>query len=165
MFFIMEGFVYKIQIGSDFYIGSTKQKLSQRAAEHNRQIINGNKSPFYKFCRENDIKKVECIQLERINCNDREELYILEQEWIDKLNPTLNKLRVRTDRKEYVKQLLIKNKERIKEWRDKYNSIYYQKNKDRLATKYTCICGKKLSYSGKSAHEKTKKHLKIVAEI
>lgn len=164
-FYIMEAFVYKIEIGDDFYIGSTKQRLGQRGGEHNREIRDGNESPFYSFCRENDIKKVKCIQLERFECDTRQEIYMKEQEWIDKLNPTLNKFRAYTNREEYKKQLLIKNKEHIKEYNKIYNPIYYQKNKDRLATKYTCICGKTLSYSGKSAHEKTKKHLKIVSEM
>lgn len=165
----MEGFIYKIELNENCYVGSTFQRLSQRQGEHNREIRRNNPSKLYKFLRENNIEKVKCELLERINIenveNKKNELFLKEQEWIDKINPTLNTNRANTNREEYVKILREKNKDKTKKRMLIYNKNYYIQNKEKLCSKYTCICGKTLSYSGKSAHEKTKKHLEIINKL
>tara|TARA_R110000803_G_scaffold148785_2_gene214250 strand:+ start:21 stop:521 length:501 start_codon:yes stop_codon:yes gene_type:complete len=159
----MEGFIYKVEVNQSCYVGSTFQRLSQRAASHNREIRNNNQSKFYNFLRENNIKKVNCELLERINIenieNKMNEMFLKEQEWIDKIDPTLNTNRAYTDRDDYVKEYNEKNKEKTKKRMLIYNKNYYIENKEKLCSKYTCICGKTLSYSGKSAHEKSNRHL------
>ena len=143
----MEGFIYKIEFEDELYVGSTTSRLKQRETEHKYQLKKHNNAKLYTMLNEHNVSTVKCILLERIECQNREQLYVLEQKYIDELKPTLNQNRVRTNSKEYAK---------------KYNPIYYENNKKRLATKYTCTCGKTLSYSGKSAHEKTMKHKRFI---
>ena len=86
------GFIYKIEIDNEIYIGSTKLKyLSQRQQLHNQCLNNPNRidynNPLYRFCREKKVKKLICELLETV---EDSELRILEQEYINMLEPTLN---------------------------------------------------------------------------
>ena len=88
----MIGRVYRINVNKDdFYIGSTIKKLNDRQAQHNdilKQNIRTNK--LYEKCRENNITKIICILLEVREVEDIDEIRLLEQEYITKLQPTLN---------------------------------------------------------------------------
>ena len=99
------GFIYKIEIDNQIYIGSTKQKLYKRQSIHNHELNNQHRknhnSLLYKFCREKKVKKIICELIEEV---DDTELKILEQGFIDLLQPSLNSYRVyRTEeeRQEY----------------------------------------------------------------
>lgn len=62
----------------------------------------------------------------------------------------------------YQKEYYEKNKEYFKlkdKKRTEQKKIYYQKIKDKLNTKFDCICGGKYTNSSKLKHTKTKKHL------
>ncbi len=110
------GFIYKIEVGEECYIGSTKQKyLSQRQADHNKLINNPNSKAYnyslYKFCREHNVRRIKCELLETV---EDSELKILEQEYIKMLKPSLNTYRAfqtKEDRKEQNKNY---HKEKVK---------------------------------------------------
>jgi hypothetical protein len=99
------GFIYKIEVEREIYIGSTKQKLSTRQVEHNYSLNNPNSKkynyPLYKFCREKKVKKIICELLETV---EDSELRILEQEYIKMLEPSLNTRRVFEIREERLEQ-------------------------------------------------------------
>ena len=58
------GFIYKIEIDNQIYIGSTKQKLCRRQTNHNCSLNNSNDSHYniylYRFCRTHNIEKIIC---------------------------------------------------------------------------------------------------------
>jgi hypothetical protein len=103
------GFIYKIEVGGELYIGSTKLKyLCQRQTEHNQALKNPKNThyngPLYRFCREHDVSKIICEFIEEV---DDTELRILEQEYMNKLKPTLNirrAYRTEEERLEYHKK-------------------------------------------------------------
>ena len=88
----MIGFIYKIEVEGQLYIGSTKKKyLCDRQSHHNQCLNNpkniGYNYYLYKFCREKKVEKIICELIETV---DDTELVLLEQEYINKLQPTLN---------------------------------------------------------------------------
>ena len=106
------GFIYKIEIDNELYIGSTKQKyLSQRQQLHNRDLNNPNysnyNSPLYRFCREKKVKKIICELIETV---DDSELRILEQKYIKMLEPSLNTRRAHRTIEQHKEQIRLANK-------------------------------------------------------
>ena len=129
------GFIYKIEIGEDLYIGSTKEKyLCQRQKRHNHGLNNPNSNdyniPLYRFCREKKVEKIICELIEEA---DNNELLLLEQKYINMLKPNLNvrkAFQTKEERLEYQKKnnnkkinCSICNKEMLK------TSIYRHINK------------------------------------
>jgi len=162
----MIGRVYRINVNeNDFYIGSTIKRLCERQAHHNNRL----KDNFYKYklyekCRENNITNIICILLEQKEVEDIDEIRELEQEYIDKLQPTLNHKGsyLSQDNKEY-------HKEYSKEWRKnnkEHIKDYYINNKDKIsesrAEKIKCpICNSIVSRRNISTHKKSKKCRKV----
>jgi hypothetical protein len=110
------GFIYKIEIDNQIYIGSTKQKLlCQRQADHNRDLNNPNSknynNPLYKFCREHNVSKIICELIETVEDN---ELKILEQGFINLLEPTLNSQRAYRTEEERIEQIKLNNNKKSK---------------------------------------------------
>ena len=106
------GFIYKIEVEGELYVGSTKNKyLCNRQRQHNHDLNNPNRKnyncPLYKFCREKKVKKIIC---ELIIEADNNELRILEQEYIKMLEPSLNTYRAFQTIEEYLAQKLLENK-------------------------------------------------------
>ena len=102
------GFIYKIEIGEDLYIGSTKQKyLCDRQKLHNHDLNNPHRKNYnlllYKFCREKKVKKIICELIEEV---ENGELLLLEQEYIKMLEPSLNTYRAFQTIKEHNKKIL-----------------------------------------------------------
>jgi len=136
----MIGRVYKIEIGENIYIGSTKQKLKERQLQHNNRLQqNIRKNKLYEKCRENNITEIICIPLEDKEIENELEIKILEQEYIEKLNPSLNhnashrpeeysKEFKKEYSKEYGKEYRENNKEKYKEYRKEY----YENNKEKM---------------------------------
>ena len=85
------GFIYKIEVEGELYIGSTKKKLYDRQSNHNHDLNNPNSKNYntylYRFCREKKVEKIICELIETVDDN---ELVLLEQEYINMLEPTLN---------------------------------------------------------------------------
>jgi predicted GIY-YIG superfamily endonuclease len=165
----MIGRVYKIEINeNDIYIGSTIQTLRRREIHHNSHLRkNVYKCKLYEKCREHNITNIICILLEQKEVEDIDEIRLLEQEYITKLQPSLNSWSAYTGltREEYGKEYNKKNKEDIKEKRKEY----YNKNIDKIAEKskqyrenhrekITCpICNSIVCRKNISTHKKTKK--------
>jgi hypothetical protein len=110
------GFIYKIEVDNELYIGSTKKKyLSQRQQLHNQGLNNPNNKnyniPLYRFCREHNISKIICELLETV---DDSELVLLEQEYITMLEPSLNSKRAFQTEEEYLEQKNLHNKKKSK---------------------------------------------------
>ena len=111
------GFIYKIEVDEECYVGSTIEKyLSNRQGKHNYSLNNSNNKShnkyLYKYCREHNVKKIICKKLEEV---DNENIRIKEQEYINKLKPTLNSNRA------------FQTEEEREEQKKKCNKIYYEK--------------------------------------
>ena len=135
----------------DFYIGSCKD-MRRRKNEHKSHCYNENCKEYnyklYQFIRANggwDNFVMEEIE----NCNT-ERLYQVEQEYIDKLNPSLNSQRAycsKEQRKEDMKGYK-------KEFRIKYKDKINKKQKEKI----TCECGSIYTRTHKARHFKSIKH-------
>ena len=105
------GFIYKIEIEGQLYIGSTKQKLNIRQTKHNQGLHNPNDTNYnlllYRFCREKKVKKIICELIDEV---DDSELVLLEQEYITMLEPTLNSQRAFQTIEERLEQMKEHNK-------------------------------------------------------
>jgi len=108
------GFIYQIKVNNELYIGSTKQKLKIRQNDHNCNLNNSNRKgynyPLYKFCREHNVKKIICELIEKVNDS---ELVLIEQEYMNKLKPTLNKQRAFQTKEQLKEQTLILGRRKI----------------------------------------------------
>ena len=110
------GIIYKIEVEGELYIGSTKQKyLSNRQSVHNCNLKNPNYKEYniylYKFCRNHNISKIICELIETV---DDTELLLLEQEYINKLQPTLNTKRAYQTIEDRKEQIRLKNNKKSK---------------------------------------------------
>jgi hypothetical protein len=166
------GLIYKIVIGDNCYVGSTKN-LKNRQRQHNCHLNNDTKtSPIYKFCREHNIEKI-ILQLIEDEVEE-EDLKIREQFYIDKLKPTLNSLRAyytedekKENKKnwnkkwyenhtekalEKVKEYQQNNKEQIKFKKKEY----YENNKEKLKEKVKCdLCNIEIIKTNLKRHQLT----------
>ena len=177
--------IYKIlnDIDDGIYIGATCQSLSQRMAEH-RKNISGKQTKEWKFYKKMHELGVEhfYIELEKETpCETREQLRAIEGEYIRELGTLNTKIAGRT-KKQYTQDTRekkaeydrkrreqmgeeINEKRREKYWEDVEKSReikrqQYQENPDK-ALKYqkrrvNCkVCGKELSQGFMTEHLKT----------
>ena len=119
----MIGFIYKIEVEGQLYIGSTKMKyLSSRQTTHNQELKNNKKkTPLFEECRKQNITKIICELIEKVEIENIKELRLIEQKYINELKPELNMFRAirteedsRIDSRIRVKKYTKKNKEKIK---------------------------------------------------
>ena len=129
------------------------------------------------------------VEIEKYPCNDDNEARSRERYWYEVLNANMNSqcpiLNVEK-KKQYIKAYYDKNKDKSKAYYDKnkdklkeYGNNYYVQNKDvmdkkhkdyyirnrdNLNEKHKCLCGGCFTTTHKSAHFKTKKHLKYIQE-
>ena len=137
----------------EFYIGSTIQSLTRRFQHHKKSK---SKTSLFHFMKEKgfdnfDIELVCCYE----DCENRKQQLILEQEFIDELKPSINKIKAYCN--EEQKQLRIieyNNNPKTKERRKNYQQIpevkkrsqereklrdrtqYYIDNKEKVAQHY-----------------------------
>jgi len=167
------------------YIGSTndlEKRLYNHKSDSKKEKIKNRK--LYQCMRECPNFTHEVLVEE--NCN-KTVARQLEQRFIEIHNPTLNDKRAfRTEEqgKEYKKEWAQQNKEKIalqqKEWREQNKekrAIYskerhkkfYQQNKEQMELKrkepIKCECGSIVRKRDIARHKKTKKHIKIMAEL
>ena len=153
------GKIYKIEdVGGNMcYIGATtKQYLSYRISEHrsayNRWLIDRKaKSMVYEIFDKYGVENCRIVLIELCPCDTKDELARREVHFI-RLSQCVNKyIPMRTDKQYYEdnREELLKKK-----------SDYYYKQE-----KHVCICGTTFTYSYKSHHMKTKKHLDKIANI
>ena len=146
----MDGIIYKIEICNEIYIGSTIQRLSNRRTKHNSNLKDINKNcKLYETCRTNNINNITLIEIEKVKINNKIELNIIEQKYINELQPSLNSKRAyrteeesRSRHKEYKN----KNKDKIKELTKRGN--------DKKKIKINCeFCGKEMTTGNLSRHK------------
>lgn len=142
----------------EFYIGSTIQSLTRRFQYH--KYIS--KNSLFHIMKEKgfdnfDIELVCCYE----DCESRTDLLKFEQEVMDELKPTINKNRAHNNEKDTIKSVAnyhIKHRDQIL----LRHKLYREHNKDSIKEKskevYKCECGKKLTKSKKSRHEKSNFH-------
>ena len=164
----MIGRVYKIvcMVNDDIvYIGSTMDSLEVRWMNHMNHYkeykrgLHGCVSIFPYF----DIYSIEYFEIVLIKeyeVIDEKHLQAREQLWISSTNcvnqynsfsiKKLNDIYYLTNNKEKRKQTCID---------------YYNKNKTKLSSKITCECSSIVNCSSMSAHRRTAKHLRLIAEL
>ena len=162
------GVVYKISFKDcdEFYIGSCVD-LHKRKNGHKHNCFNEKRKDYnyklYQFIRENYEWEDVIFEIleEYENVSDKLQLRKIEQTFMDKLKPTLNKYKAHQSKEE--------NKEKLKE----AHKIYYQENKEKLkeAIKiyreenkakrnehFKCDCKGKYIHNCRARHFKTKLH-------
>lgn len=135
-------YIYKIEVGDCLYIGSTND-IKQRQRAHNYRLRNGRDCPIYTYCRENGVNKLELIELEYVDIEDR---FIVEQYYIDEFktgHKLLNCRNTTYDKKTYMKEYHEANKDKRKAYRKAYKEAnkaydkvymkeYHEANKDKI---------------------------------
>ena len=138
----------------EIYVGSTANELRKRKNHHKYDCNNINRKAYnlyvYQFIRNNGgFDNWDIIEVERCNCNDKQELHKRERFYIELLGASLNCLiptRSENEKKEYTKEKNKKhyesNKDKIKKNyennKDKIlekNKKYYESHKDKIAEK------------------------------
>tara|TARA_R110000823_G_C15603605_1_gene465633 strand:+ start:101 stop:547 length:447 start_codon:yes stop_codon:yes gene_type:complete len=119
----MKGKIYKIEFNENVYIGSTIMNyLSNRQQKHNEDLRKGKNLKLYEECRKHNVEKIKCILIEEVDINNKSELSILEQNYINKLHPNLNMIKA------------FRSNEDIKIVHRKYSKTHYEKNKEKILT-------------------------------
>ena len=148
------GKIYKIineELKGLVYYGSTTETLKQRFSKHKSSLNCSSKTLF-------SVGYPEIILLEDYPCETKADLLKRERYWI-KGNECINcQIPGRTQKQHYQD-----NKEKIVE----YKKQHYQDNKKQIELKskekFECECGGKYTYSSKSRHMKSKKHIKFIS--
>ena len=122
----------------EFYVGSSID-LKGRVSDHKSCCNNINDKHYnlkiYSYIRDNfGWNNFTVKTLERYSCKNKTELRMKEQEWIDKLKPTLNSQKAYCSTEQYI----INNRK--------------DHNKDKICDK----CGKLTTSSHYARHRKTK---------
>lgn len=127
---------YKIWWGEDnpeMYVGSTKQTLCARMTGHRADAKKEKMDKIFRAIR-NYGYDFNYVMLESCIVNNTDEQRMREQEWIDKLQPSLNTYRAYTsieDRNKYLSLYRQTNREEIKrKTRERYTN-----NKDEINKK------------------------------
>ena len=132
---------YALDVG---YIGSTREKINRRMANHRDRCYNSNKyynTQLYKHIREHhpnyNFDGHNVVILDVVRGLTEAQAHAVEQQFIDQLKPELNK--------NAAKQELTKSE---------YNK-----------QKITCPCGSIIRRDSKSEHLRTNKHKNKIKEI
>jgi hypothetical protein len=177
---------------TDLYVGHTTNFI-KRKQSHKKNCKNPSSKSYnlkvYSTIRDNgNWDNWDMIEIEKYNCNDRNEAAARERYWYETLHAKLNIVYPQRSNKEYridnkekillkKKEYRINNKEIIQEYRENnkeknilYHVEYRKNNKEKLKEhKYkicNCeICGKDYTHNHKSRHEKTIFHLSKLDEI
>ncbi len=165
---------------TEIYVGSTTNFLRRKQEHRNAcNLENGPKynRKVYKFIRNNgNFENWSMIQIEQYNATDKRDLEKKERYHIDDLKSTLNCQLPGQTNKECHRIYDIKNKDKIKEYKQQYyiinkekNKQYYEDNKDKIQKrnkeKIKCECGCIVSKQCLNIHEKTIKHLKFINSL
>ena len=176
----MLAYIYKTSITeTEFYIGSSCN-VKHRTKNHNKALHNENHKDYnmklYRRLRETGIGVIELEVIHTFECENEDEKRQMEQDWMDKLTPTLNERRAYNSeeyKKVWFQQRYINNKEkfnaRSKIWREKNKDIIKEKqklNKEKVKAKQsqiiTCECGCDIQRGQKARHRKSNRHDKLM---
>ena len=150
--------IYRLDVGDEFYVGSTVQTLKKRLFLHD---CNQKKNKILIYVKYHQVGSWKMTLLEAYSCKNRKEQMIWEQYWMDKLKPTLNMNRANGNI-EYSKDKMNAWRKRNSEKLKVRHRIFYHKNKNeiRAKRKISCIaCGIPSNYNHWKRHCKTQKHL------
>lgn len=164
------GKIYRIDVGKDFYIGSTSKKyLCQRKGAHSESLKKGDPMILYVKMRELglDFTMVELTIVKNFPCHSKKELEEEEGQVQRKLKPTLNsRIAGRTPEQYYLdnkeefkdknKQNHLKNKERNNERAREYHHEHKEElnEKSRL---YKINNQEKIAELNRNTNERRKK--------
>lgn len=176
-----KGKIYCIRnhVNDEVYVGSTRQPLSSRMAEHRRCLTKEKEKhrPLYVLMSELGVEHFYIELIEEFPCNNKEQLckreghYIREMGSLNKVIPgrenkewyEQNKEKILEHRKEYreqnkdkIKEYYEQNKNKIKE----YIKNYCEQNKDKIkeyrSEKIACdICGANVRRDNMSTHKRS----------
>ena len=159
----MKGYIYKIEVGDNLYVGSTED-IEYREFKHNDTYKYKSRNyDLYNCCREHNIEYIKLNLLDTIEVENDIELKLVEQSYIDKLKPNLNMrkaIRTEEDKKEYNRQNSIKMNIKHNERYKKNKREHYNKNKEKIAeerklNRVNCpICNKEMRKDGLQRHIK-----------
>jgi ribosome-interacting GTPase 1 len=158
--------IYKIEsdLGDKIYVGATtKEKLSQRMAQH-RYSYKIWKEGNNKCCSSNQlfdeygIDNCRIVLIESCPSTSIDEIKARESFFIRTLN-CVNKTIPDRTKQEY------RNDETHKQRKAEMAKKDYEKNKERLLTKFKCECGGCYTTCTKLKHEKTTKHKTFIDSI
>lgn len=152
------GFVYKL-VSTDIeikecYVGATNNERV-RKSHHKSRCHNPKSDKYncyvYQFIRDNGgFENWDMVRLEEYKYDERQQLHTRERYWLETLQASLNKQKPSRTKKENL------------QYRNNYNTVYYEKNQKQLAEKAkiktTCECGSIYTKYHKSRHEQSKKH-------
>ena len=162
----------------DIYIGSTCN-FNQRKYQHKRNCNNKKLKQYnyfvYQFIREHGgFENWSMVQIEEVECKNKREKLKKEREYMDKLKPTLNKIKSyqsQEERKEYKLKhsQSEEQKQKKKEYRDThkeemkdYKKQWHQDNKERLNQKsreYKEDHKERIQEYGKEYYEQNKEEI------
>jgi predicted GIY-YIG superfamily endonuclease len=161
--------IYKIWKDDDFYVGSTTDFASRK--RHHKHNCNNKNAKEYNFKIYQTIREKggweewQITPLEEYECKSKTQARIREEEWLVKLNATLNAKKAYCSEEEikaYNKQYMTQYRQEHTEELKAYNKQYYQEHteelKAKMSAKYECECGGKYAYRSKAKHERTLKH-------
>jgi len=177
---------------TECYVGSTinfRTRKCNHKKTCNKDTYQNHNLFVYQFIREHGgWDNWDMIQIEEFEHNTTRELHTRERYWIEHYKSELNRVIPTRTRKEWCednkeiiseqhKEYRQKNKEIISEQHKEYrqknkekisekNKEYRQKNKEKIKEKnkekITCECGSIHRKSDKTAHIKSKKHIKYI---
>ena len=142
----MIGYIYKIEIENELYIGSTDSPINLRQNTHNYRLRNEpHRGKMYSYALCCGIKTIECVEICKVEVENITELKQIEESYRKNMNATLNCIRCyRTDEEK---------KQQIHDSKNKY----YKKNQQNRLVKIECsICKKLISKCNISKHKKSK---------
>ena len=173
---------------TEFYVGSSinfENRKKQHISNCNNIKSKEYNSKLYRFIRENgnwnnwDFEILLQVEVE----NEKELKLKYEAKYQLDLKPELNVIQEGRTKKEYYedhkeeirqtqKEYYEDHKEEFKKYYEDHKEEkkqYYEDNKEELLKKakekYTCDCGGKYTYSGKTTHERTKKHQDFILSL
>jgi len=185
--------IYKLvnDIDNKVYIGSsTYAYLASRMNIHRQMCkdVSGRRNTIlYNYMREIGVEHFKIEILEKVICENKQQLREREQHWIDELKPELNMVRAIPADKEYYKErrdkeneretkkkyyeehreeIIMKqkqynkeNKEKIAERKKAYREKHLDEIKAKRMIKTKCECGSECCKQGVLRHLNTKQHL------
>lgn len=136
--------VYKLEIGEDIYVGSTKTSLSTRVVNHKSAFKKGKMKQQKLYdainAMPNKFNDVKPSIIEQVSCETKEQLLARERFWIEQLKPSLNMVKFLNKTKEdkqqweheYRQNLEVKAKkaERDRRYREKQGEVLLQKKRE-----------------------------------
>ena len=160
------GKIYMIMTenSNDIYIGSTVQTLTKRLEGHEAHFRIARYCSSAEIIKQGDYK---IVLVKNFACDSKAELEFEETKYQKDMVCVNNNLARLTDEdrkqydKQYNKQYIIENREKLKQYRiDNKDTIQKWRK-----TKNLCACGGWYQNKGKGGHMKTKKHLYYLESI